>query len=35
MFGQNYPKVALPKDASPSFREFVDSHARMFHGVVD
>jgi hypothetical protein len=35
MFGQSYPRLALPKDASPSFREFVYSHRRMFQGLID
>jgi hypothetical protein len=35
MFGQNYPKVTLPKDTNGSFREFVYSHPRMFCGLVN
>jgi len=35
MFGQNYPKIPLPKDATFLFREFVDSHPCMLHGLVD
>jgi hypothetical protein len=35
MFGQNYTKVALPKAASASFRDFVSAHPRMFQGLID
>jgi hypothetical protein len=35
MFGQNYPNVALPKDASALFRDFVNAHPRMFQGLID
>jgi len=35
MFGQNYPKAALPKDAIPQFQEFVRAHPRMFEGIID
>jgi len=34
MFGQNYPKIPLPEETSVSFREFVERHARMFHGLI-
>jgi hypothetical protein len=35
MFGQNYSRVAFPKDANASFREFVYSHTRMFEGLIE
>jgi hypothetical protein len=34
MFGQNYPKSALPEDASASFREFVEANSRTFQGII-
>jgi len=33
MFGQNYPKIDFPKDASPSFLSFVREHPTMFQGI--
>ena len=33
MFGQNYPKIDLPKDASPSFVSFAHEHSTMFQGI--
>ena len=35
MFGQNYSKTDLPKEASSSFREFVRIHPRMFQGIIE
>jgi Phytanoyl-CoA dioxygenase (PhyH) len=33
MFGQNYPKIDFPEDASPSFRSFAHEHSNMFQGI--
>ena len=34
MFGQNYSKTDLPKEANSSFCEFVHNHPRMFQGII-
>jgi hypothetical protein len=34
MFGQNYAKTDLSKEASSSFCEFVRNHPRMFQGII-